>query len=155
MNYDSLINPYENGATRAAEMIAGLSREQLLATPIPGKWSLQQLIIHVADSDQVLADRMKRVIAEEKPTLLAFDENRWMSQLRYEDQSVEDAVKLLELTRRQMARVLRKLPDAVFQRQGVHSQAGPMTLAQIVEKATAHLEHHLKFAAEKRAKLGK
>ena len=49
-----------------------------------------------------------------------------------------------------MARVLRSLPDAALDRKGTHNEAGPLTLRQIFEKSVTHLEHHLKFAGDKR-----
>ncbi|HZK81082.1 MAG TPA: tRNA pseudouridine(55) synthase TruB [Humisphaera sp.] len=151
----TFIDEYEKGAARTKLAIAGLTREDLLAFAVPGKWSIQQVIIHLADAEQVLADRIKRVIAEDNPTLLVFDQDRWISNLQYDEQSADDAGALIELTRKQLSRVLKKLPDSAFDRTGTHSEVGPMTLRQVVEKATAHLDHHLKFVAEKREKLGK
>jgi hypothetical protein len=98
---------------------------------------------------------MKRVIAEDRPQLLAFDENRWVTGLHYELQSAPDAADLFALNRRLLAGVLRVLPDAAFARAGVHSERGEMTLETIVQFAVNHLEHHLKFLYEKREKLGK
>ena len=91
--------------------------------PSPGTWSIQQIIIHLLDSDLVLADRMKRVIAEEKPSLLAFDENRWAKQLAYDFRSADDAVAMFGLNRKQMAEVMRRLPDEAFARTGTHNSA--------------------------------
>ncbi|HWE01177.1 MAG TPA: tRNA pseudouridine(55) synthase TruB [Tepidisphaeraceae bacterium] len=151
----SFIDEYEKGAARTTLAIAGLTREDLLAFPVPGTWSIQRLVIHLADAEQVLADRIKRLIAEDSPTLLAFDQDRWMTHLHYDEQSAEDACALIELTRKQLARVLKKLPDGAFDRTGKHSEAGVMSLRQVVEKASAHLNHHLKFVADKRESLGK
>jgi hypothetical protein len=54
-----------------------------------------------------------------------------------------------------LSRVLRKLSDADWQRTGVHSERGPLTLTDVLISTTKHLEHHLKFIVEKREKLGK
>jgi uncharacterized damage-inducible protein DinB len=154
MNRD-LIDSYEDGGRRLHKAIEHLDRNDLSAMPVPGAWSIQQLVVHLADSDLVMADRMKRVIAEDRPQLLAFDENRWVTGLHYELQSAQDAADLFALNRRVLAGVLRVLPDAAFARAGVHSERGEMTLAAIVQLAVNHLEHHLKFLYEKREKLGK
>ena len=69
-----LIDQYEADGDIPAKAIQGLSPAELNAVPIPGKWSVQQVIIHLLDSDLVGTDRMKRVIAEDKPTLLAYNE---------------------------------------------------------------------------------
>lgn len=151
----STIEEYEAGAQKLAQAIRGLTREDLLAFPVPGTWSIQQIVLHLADCEQVYADRMKRIIAEENPTLQGFDQNKWVAGLFYEEQSAEDAVALVELTRRQMARVLRSLPEEAFERSGTHSEYGVRSLAQLVDGACKHLDHHLKFVHQKRAAMGK
>lgn len=149
----TLIARYEEGAGKLSAAIAGLTPDALTAFPVPGTWSIQQIVLHVADAEMVFADRIKRVIAEESPLLLAFDENRWASHLAYNEQSAPDAAALVELTRRQIARILRTLPKEAFARVGAHSQAGPQTLAQIIERVTGHLDHHLKYLVDKREKV--
>lgn len=151
----TFIDAYENGGLKLRQSIQGLQREDLVAFPVPGTWSIQQIVLHLADTEGVLADRIKRIIAEDNPALLAFDETKWAAHLHYHDQSAEDAAALVKLTRRQLARVLRALPDNAFDRQGIHNQAGPLRLRDIVQKANTHLDHHLKFLMDKREKLGK
>ena len=151
----SLIDQYVKGSDDLRMAVRGLEREDLLAYPVPGTWSIQEIVIHVADSDLVISDRMKRVIAEDNPQLIGFDETKFVKGLHYNDQSVEDAVNLFELNRRQMARVLAKLPDQAFNRVGTHNERGPLKLSDLLAGAVSHLKHHLKFIVEKREKLGK
>lgn len=151
----SLIDQYLKGSDDLRMAVRGLEREDLLAYPVPGTWSIQEIVLHVVDSDLVLSDRMKRVIAEDKPQLIGFDETRFAKALLYNDQSVEDAITLFELNRRQMGRVLAKLPDQAFDRIGTHNERGPMKLSDLLAGAVNHLKHHLKFIVDKREKLGK
>ena len=151
----TLIDQFEKGGEKLRRAVAGLTREDLLAFPVPGTWSIQQIVIHLADSELVGIDRMKRVIAEENPLLIGYDETKFSQRLRYEDQSAETAVTLVDLTRREFSKVLRKLPAEAFARTGVHNEVGKVTLAELVQKYVKHLDHHLKFITEKRAKLGK
>jgi hypothetical protein len=155
MDYNALIDQFEAGGPKFKAAIAGLSREQLLAFPVPGTWSIQQIAIHLQDADSVAVDRMRRIIAEDNPLLIGFDENEFVKNLSYEAQSAADAAELLDLNRRQFARVLRRLPASAWERTGVHNERGKVTLGGMLEMYTKHLEHHLKFAHEKRAKLGK
>ena len=75
--------------------------------------------------------------------------------LFYEEQSTEDAIALHDLSRKIFAAILRKLPDAAFDRQGIHTETGLVTLGQQVKKYEEHLNHHLAFIAKKRARMGK
>ena len=153
------IEQFEHGGEKLKLAIRGLTREDLIALPAPegevGKWSIQQVVLHLADCEAVFADRIKRVIAEENPTLLAFDENKWASALHYNDQSADLGAQQVDLMRRQLGAVLKHLGDDAFNRSGTHSEAGKITLADIVNKANKHFEHHLSFIHKKRAKMGK
>ena len=71
----SLIEQYEAGAGVPALAIRGLSVEDLDAHPVPGTWSLREIVVHLMDSDLVGSERMKRVIAMEEPSLLGYDES--------------------------------------------------------------------------------
>jgi uncharacterized damage-inducible protein DinB len=150
-----LIDRYEDGGRKLAKAVEHLDRNDLVAVPVPGKWSIQQLVAHVGDTDLVFTERIKRVIAEDRPPLLAFDENKWAKALQYEMQSTPDAIELLALNRRVMANLLRALPPEAFARVGLHSERGEMSLEQLLTLVTNHLDHHLKFLYEKREAMGK
>jgi hypothetical protein len=150
-----LIDQYAAGGGKLRPAIAGLTRDDLLARPGPGAWSIHELVIHVVDSDFVGMDRMKRVIAESDPPLIGFDENLWIAAHAPHEQSLDDAIVLFEAGRRQMVRILRELPVSAFSRAGQHSERGALTLENLVQTFVTHLDHHLKFLYEKRERLGK
>jgi len=150
-----IIEQYEQAAGKLRQAIAGLSREELLARPDAQSWSIQQIVLHLMDSDLIWTERAKRMIAEENPTLMAFDESRFAERLGYDEQSAEDAVRIFELNRKMFARVLRKLDDATFQRTGEHSERGTIRLGESLESIVRHVEHHLEHLLEKRAKVAK
>jgi uncharacterized damage-inducible protein DinB len=132
-----------------------MSDQDLRAKPIPGKWSTHEVVIHLADAEAAFADRIRRVLAHDNPPLLGWDENKFFARLNYEAQSAGDAVQLIDLTRRQLSRILRTLPDADFDRAGEHNERGRQTVQDLLRTAVGHLDHHLKFVAEKRAALKK
>jgi uncharacterized damage-inducible protein DinB len=150
-----LIEAFAAGGEALRQAVQGLTREDLLARPGPGDWSIQELVIHLADSDAIAIDRMKRVLTEDNPPLLYADESAYVERLLHDEQSLEDALTLFDVGRRQWSRVLRKLPDDAFARQGTHNRAGIVTLGGMVEGYTKHVEHHLVFLMAKRERLGK
>jgi hypothetical protein len=150
-----LIERYAAGGPLLAKVIEGLTPEELNAFPIPGTWSLQQIVLHMTDSDLIASDRMKRVIAEENPTLVGYDETAFSKNLFYEKLDPQLACMIFDANRRQTATLLRLLPPAAFSRTGNHSEHGPMSLDSLVKVYAEHLDHHMKFVREKRAKLGK
>jgi uncharacterized damage-inducible protein DinB len=154
-----LIEQYADGAEKLSLAIRGLTPQDMVCAPDPqwnaGKWSIQQVVIHVADCEQVYADRMKWVISEDNPPLPGFDQEKWAAALLYEEQSAQEAAKLVELTRKQMASVLRKLPDDALARVGQHSERGAVKVIDLVQYMATHLDHHVNFIHQKRAKMGK
>jgi hypothetical protein len=151
----ALIDQYEAGGDVPAKAVAGLTHDELLAHPIPGTWSVQEVVLHLMDSELVGSDRMKRVIAEPGATLLAYDETRWVKHLGYDKLDPAMACELFRLNRKMTAAILRQLPDAVFAQTGNHTERGIESLEQLVGDYIGHLTHHMKFVREKRAKLGK
>jgi uncharacterized damage-inducible protein DinB len=149
-----LIDAYLAGAQTLRQAVAGMSREQVVARPVAGKWSTLEVVCHLADFDPILADRMKRVIAEDRPTLVGADENRFAAALAYHARDMDEELTIIDRTRSQLARILRTLPDEALARVGVHNERGPRTLEQLLTTATNHIPHHVKFIAEKRRALG-
>jgi hypothetical protein len=109
--------------------------------------------VHLNDSDAVGIDRMKRVAAMEAPLLMGYDENAFTQRLHYGAQPVSETVELFDLNRRLWAITLRALPDEAFERFGIHSERGKLTLGELVEDYIRHLEHHLGFIRRKREML--
>jgi hypothetical protein len=149
-----LIDSYLTGPKTLRDAVAGMSHEQLLARPVAGKWSTLEVVCHIADFDPILADRIKRVIALDKPPLIGADENSFAAKLAYHDRDVEEELTIVERTRSQLGRILRKLPADAWSRTGVHNERGPLTLEQLVATASRHIPHHVKFIQEKRQALG-
>ena len=134
--------------------VAGMTLAHSLARPGPGKWSTLELIVHLADTDAIVIDRMKRVIAEDRPKLLGADEDAYIARLHPHSQSMEDAVTLLDVGRRQFGRLLTQLPDIDFDRTGTHNSAGVVSIKGMLKSYTDHIDYHLKFVAGKRKNLG-
>lgn len=150
MNHSELIDAYLAGPGLLREAIAGMTPEQINATPVPGKWSTRQVICHIADLEPVYADRMKRVIAEEGPTMFGGDPDLFAAKLCYAERDIDEELALIEAVRRHVGRILRAQPAEVFQRTGNHAERGPMTLESLLKTITGHIPHHVKFIEEKR-----
>lgn len=149
-----LIDQYAAGPAQLRQAIAGMTREQLLARPIPGKWSTLELVAHLADFEPVYVDRMKRIIAQHEPTLFGGDPDLFASKLAYHEREIEEELAVIEACRAHMTRILRTLPADAFARRGIHSDNGPMTLEKILSNIANHIPHHLPFLQEKRKALG-
>ncbi len=151
----AMIDEYVRGAAIPAAAIRGLTVGDLDALPVAGTWSIRQIVLHLMDSDLIAADRMKRIIAEDSPALIGFDESAFAQKLFYTDLDASSAAELFRRNRLLMAEILKRLPDSAYLRMGVHNQRGRITLEQMVELSVRHLDHHMKFLKHKRQLLGK
>jgi GNAT superfamily N-acetyltransferase len=151
---DQLIADYERGPALLRKAVAGLSPEHLRQRPIVGKWSTLEVVCHVGDSEQFFADRLKRTLALSRPLLVAADPDAYPETVRYHDRDLDEELALIAVTRRQMARILKLVPEGAWLRAGVHTEGGLVTLRQLLLHATRHLTHHVAFIEQKRQVLG-
>lgn len=149
-----LIRRYRAGASLLRSAIADLTREQLLAYPVAGKMSAQEVVCHVADCDQFLADRMKRTIAVDRPLLVGADGWLYPEALHYAQRDVALDLALVDATRAQLAADLERLAPQAWERTAIHTETGLVTLRQLLLHTVRHLEHHVRTIEEKRAALG-
>ena len=98
----NLIDDYLAGPGLLRQAVAGMPSEQLLARPIPGKWSTLEVVCHLADFEIVYADRIKRVIAENEPTMFGGNPDDFAARLAYHQRNPEEELLLIELIRKQV-----------------------------------------------------
>lgn len=152
---NSIIDQYASGGDKLRHSIEGLNDTDLKSFPVPGTWSIQQIVLHLMDSDAIWIFRMKRMIAEDRPLMMGYDESDFADNLKYDEQSAADAVTLFDLNRKQFTRALRKFSPEAMDRKGIHSERGEISVGDSLKLMVEHVDHHLKFIKEKRAMLGK
>jgi len=156
VDYEALIDAYVSGIEVLRRAVAGMTAEQLLARPVPGRWSTLEVVCHLADFEPIYADRMKRVIATDRPLLLSAGREAFARSLAYHGRDIGEELALIDVTRRQMARILRDLPEDAWERVGVYRHEDHeelRSLRRLLEMITRHIPHHAAFIAEKRRAL--
>ena len=154
MDQAALLNAYLVGPDRLRSAVTGLSRAQLIARPIAGRWSVLEVVCHLVDTDVNIAHRIKRVLSEERPVFDRVKPDLMLAALAYHDREVELEVGLFDLGRRQIARILKASRSEAWERIGIVGDRGDRTVAQMMNGAVEHLAHHLGFVIEKRRALG-
>src|SRR5215211_7689604 len=128
MSLTSLVEQYLTGPDLLRRAVKGMTREQLTARPVPGKWSSLEVVAHIADFEPILAERMMRVLSHERPLLMVADENLFAATLSYEARDLEEELAVVESTRKKMARILRGAGKDALNRVGIHSFKGLVSL---------------------------
>jgi len=147
------IDAYLAGSAELLKSIWGLTHDQLHAKPADGSWTIHQIVIHMLDSDLIGTDRMKRIACMDKPLIAAYDENAMVQLPGTSELNAFAACDLFQKNRHMTATILRHLPATAWDRFGIHTESGKVTLGELLVKYTQHLDHHLKFIAAKRARL--
>lgn len=157
MSSSALLDAYLAGIGSVRTAVEGLDTDQLHARPEAsaqvGAWSPLEVVCHLADSEALFADRMKRVLIEERPQFAFSDPALAAAALAYLRRDAQEELAFLAALRRQMARILAAQPPEAWGRIGLHSRQGEQTLEQLLRKAVDHLEHHVRFLREKRQAL--
>ncbi|MED4781609.1 DinB family protein [Brevibacillus choshinensis] len=138
-----LIEEYSRGYTMLREAIEGLSEEELRFKPAPDKWSIHQILIHVTDSEILSTHRLKKVLAEEEPLLISFDQNAWANNLGYDLQDREQSLLLFQMLRSSLQAILDHLTSEQSERVGVYADEGRFTFTQLLEYRVNHVRDHL------------
>ncbi|MEM6778331.1 MAG: DinB family protein [Planctomycetota bacterium] len=145
----TLIDAYSTGSVTLHAAMQTVDDHQLDLQPIEGKWSIREVVCHLADSEIVYADRIKRVLAEDNATFFEADPEQFRRSLRVKDRNIEAELNVVELIREHMAPILRSMDRRDFQRMGHHSLDGPMTIMTLLQRITDHIPHHVRFINEK------
>jgi len=135
-----LIAQYKDGHRVVSEAVKGLS-DSALDTRLPGKWSIRQIVHHLADSEMVAAVRLRRLVAEDSPGLRATDLTGYVRRLFY-DRPVRGSLELLRAVRISTAEILERMTEADWAREGVHGESGRYTAEKWLEIFAKHAETH-------------
>ena len=124
--------------------IEGLSAEQLRQPEQAGKWSINQILQHLADSELVGGWRMRLILAQDRPPLTGYDQDLWADRLHYEAGDPGEALERFEVLRRATVRLLERASPADLKRVGVHVERGEESLEHLRRLYAAHDLLHLR-----------
>lgn len=139
-----LLERFRRGPELLAVVLTGAAGEELDFTPAAGKWSVRQLMAHLADSELIGAHRFRQIIAEDNPTLIGVDQDAWASNLDYARRTPKQSLESFRRVRGENYELLRELPEATYDRVGRHTERGPLSLRVLLENYADHAESHAK-----------
>jgi len=118
-------------------------KKMWLYKPVPERWSIHEIILHLADSEATAYVRCRRYIAEPGTTTPQFDAARWAGSLGYFHQSTREALEIIRRLRRMTYQLLVTLPDPVWSHTVGPSTGDGMNLEQWLEVQERHIPHHI------------
>ncbi len=131
--------------TRTAELlhmlIDPLSPAHIDRAPAPGKWSIREIVAHLADCELVFAFRLRQALAENHPIIQPFDQEVWGE--RYAPYDIASGMQMFEASRNWNVKLLTTVTDTDRHRPLTHPERGTMTLWTIVETMGGHDINHI------------
>ena len=146
-----LLERFRRGAELVAVATTGAAGPVLDFQPAPGKWGVRIIVCHLADTETVLAMRLRQIIAEDNPLLPVIDQDAWAERLDYNKRKLSPALEGFRRTRAENYELLKDLPEAVFARTGQHTKRGTITLLELLRIFAEHAEKHVQQIQSARA----
>lgn len=137
-----LISQYEAGYDEVVASLDGFPAAALSAHPLPGKWSAREIVQHLADSEMNSAIRLRRLLAEDRPVIHAYDQDDYAQRLRYNERDIEPALESLRSSRATTVQLLTGMTDEDWQREGWHPESGLYSAGIWLRIYAAHAHNH-------------
>jgi hypothetical protein len=133
----NLIEMYRDGYTAVAEVLQGITADELDARPGPGRWTAREIVHHLADSEMTAAIRLRRLLAEDRPAIQGYDQEEFARRLCY-DRPHEASLELFRACARRDGRDPRPPHGGAVAREGTHSEVGAYSVEAWLEIYSQH-----------------
>jgi len=135
-----LVERYRDGHRVVMDALKGIKPEELDRSA-SGEWTPREIAHHLADSEMTSAIRIRRLLAEDKPVIHAYDEEAYAHKLT-SDRPIEPSLEAMRWAREASAQLLERMTDEDWQRTGTHSESGPYTAENWLTIYAAHAHDH-------------
>jgi hypothetical protein len=134
----------EKSPKEIAAAVSGLPPQVLRYKPAPDKWSILEILGHLADIEIVYAYRLRQMLADKKPVIAPIDQDEWAKNLGYMETPAPELVALYGLNRHHNLHLLRRLKVGDLGKSAFHPEYQQnVTVATLIEKMAGHGTNHL------------
>lgn len=137
----SLIARYQAGYAEVQDALAGAADADLDRRPADGGWTAREVVHHLADSETTSYIRLRRLLAEDGPTIHGYDEAEFARRLWY-DRPISTSLAVFQAVRASSGEILDRLSESDWSRRGVHTESGGYAVEDWLEIYAAHAFHH-------------
>jgi hypothetical protein len=136
-----LIAQYQDGYRVVAEALVRITPEELDARPAAGKWTAREIVHHLGDSEMTAAVRFRLLLAEDRPAIKGYDQDRFADRLHY-DRPHEASLELFRAARASTVELMGSLTEAEWLREGTHTEVGRFGLDTWLRIYAPHAHRH-------------
>jgi len=128
---------------RVERLLRGVPAAKLRRRPAPGKWSITEIVLHLADSELVYGYRLRTILAQNRARIIAFDQNDWAASGQYARRDLRAALDMLRTLRKANLELLRVIPRKQWNYYGIHQERGKESVAHLARLFAGHDLIHL------------
>ena len=129
---------------RIRKLVRRLPPRRLKRRPAPGKWSIAEILAHLADTELVGGNRIRMILGKPGTPIQAFDQDDWAKVGRYREQDARRSLEAFCVLRERNLALLRSLKPRQWKQYGMHQERGKETVARVAEMFAGHDLNHLK-----------
>jgi hypothetical protein len=126
-----------------AELIDGIVETRIRLRPAPGKWSVTEILAHLAEDELTSTWRYRQMLEYDGPELHGFDQEMWARVGDYASWNAHEALEMFRLLREANLRMFAQLTPEQWQRHGVHAERGKLTVQDLCRHMAAHDMNHI------------
>jgi DinB superfamily len=138
---NALVAKYKDGYDQVASALEGATDAELDHRPAPGKWTAREIVHHLADSEMTSAIRLRRLLAEDRPVIVGYDQEEFARKLHY-DRPIDASLEALKAARATTGAILDRMTDDEWAREGTHTESGRYTVLQWLQIYAEHAHNH-------------
>ena len=131
-------------AKKLRKLTKSLSKKQMKIRPAPDRWSIAEILAHLADAELVGGWRMRLILGSSGTPLQAYDQNVWAEMFDYANRDPKESLKLFRLLRQSNLALLKSMPQKLWENYGMHAERGKETMAHIVRMFAGHDLNHMR-----------
>jgi len=130
--------------TRLAKLIRGASRQRLGRKPAPGKWSVNEILAHLSETEIVVGWRLRSIVGAPGTPVQAYDQDAWAAAGNYAGRDAKKSLALYRAIREANLEWLRRLRPEQWKHSGMHAERGEESIEMVVNMIAGHDLNHLR-----------
>ena len=147
LNYSGEKDPLrlqQAAPAKLASLVKGKTRKQLTRRPAPDKWSVAEIMAHLADAEIAISWRIRQILARNAIPIQAYDQDAWAGTFQYVKRDPRQSLANFRALRDANLALLKSVPRKLWENYGVHEERGNETVAHIVRMVSGHDINHLR-----------
>jgi hypothetical protein len=143
MDHSRMLLSYHQGIEEFINVLPEFPKKMWDYKPAPNRWSIKEIILHMADSEANSYVRCRKIIAENGSNVMGYDQDKWAENLKYKDQNIETSLELFKQLRLNTYNLLLTISDDKWENYCMHPEHGRVTLGDWLKTYTDHVHIHI------------